>query len=174
MNRLLTSLCLLAGIAIGGHVSAQTVTPTTPTTTSTAVIFDGTTNLLTMPSVTAGEYIYNNLVIRLEKFTVVSVGTATPVTPITPTTPTTPVTTACAATNFTVAKYDAITAGMTMDQVNQAIGCTYDPAQISKTGTFSRYSWVSLPTLIQVYFDLDGKIVTAAGSSGTVKVKIGF
>jgi hypothetical protein len=175
MNRLFTSLCLLAGIAIGGNSLAQTVTPSTPSSTTTTVIFDGATNLLTMPSVTAGDYIYNNLVIRLEKFTVVSVGTATPVTPTTPTTPTTPATTEkCAAANFTRAKYDAIAVGMTFDQVTQTIGCAFDPTQTTKLSTFSRYSWISLPTLINVYFDPEGKIVTATSGGGTYKVAVGF
>lgn len=177
MKRKLTTLCLLAGALIGNHVFAQVVTPTpAPTPSATSVTYDPVTKYLTIPTITAGDYTYTNLVIRLSEFEYIS-GVATPVGQTPPPTPTPPagtVSDTCTTANFTAAKFAAIALGMTLDQVSQTMGCKYDPAWTLKAGTFSRYSWIALPKAIQVFFDVNGTLVTATSAGGTFKTSVGI
>jgi len=177
MKRKLTALCLLAGVVIANSAFAQVVTPTpTPTPSASTVTYDLITKYLTIPTITAGDYTYTNLVIRLSQFEYIS-GVATPVgqTPApAPTPPAGTVSDTCTAANFTAAKFAAITLGMTLDQVNQTIGCKFDPAWNLKSSTFSRYSWLSLPKVIQVFFDVNGTQVTATSAGGTFKTSVGI
>lgn len=177
MKRKLSALCLLAGAIIGSNAFAQVVTPTptpTPTTPSaTAVTYDPATKYLTIPTITAGDYTYTNLVLRLSQFEYIS-GVATPVGQTPPTPPAGTVSDTCTAANFTAAKFAAIALGMTLDQVNQTIGCKYDAAWNLKSSTFSRYSWLSSPKVIQVFFDVNGTQVTATSGGGTFKTSVGI
>lgn len=176
MKRKLTALCLLAGIAFGNVSFAQVVTPTptpTPTPSSAAVTYDPATKYLTIPTITAGDFTYTNLVLKLDSFTYIS-GVATPVGQTPPPPPAGTVSDTCTSANFTVAKFTAISLGMTLDQVSQTIGCKYDSAQTFTTGSFSRYSWLGLPKLIQVFFNVAGTQVTATSAGGTFKTSVGF
>lgn len=174
MNRKLSALCLLAGAVIGNSAFAQVVTPTpAPTPSATAVTYDPVTKYLTIPTITAGDYTFTNLVIRLSQFEYIS-GVATPVGQTPPPPPAGTVSDTCTAANFTAAKFAAITLGMTLDQVNQTIGCKYDPVWNLKSTTFSRYSWLSSPKVIQVFFDVNGTQVTATSGGGTFKTSVGI
>jgi len=174
MNRKLSALCLLAGAVIGNSAFAQVVTPTpAPTPSATAVTYDPITRYLTIPTITAGDYTFTNLVIRLSQFEYIS-GVATPVGQTPPPPPAGTVSDTCTAANFTAAKFAAITLGMTLDQVNQTIGCKYDPVWNLKSTTFSRYSWLSSPKVIQVFFDVNGTQVTATSGGGTFKTSVGI
>jgi|GEM_PF-1617899 len=174
MNRKLSALCLLAGAVVGNSAFAQVVTPTpAPTPSATAVTYDPVTKYLTIPTITAGDYTFTNLVIRLSQFEYIS-GVATPVGQTPPPPPAGTVSDTCTAANFTAAKFAAITLGMTLDQVNQTIGCKYDPVWNLKSTTFSRYSWLSSPKVIQVFFDVNGTQVTATSGGGTFKTSVGI
>ena len=81
--------------------------------------FDESTNILTIDAVVVEGIQYNNVVVRLNAFDVISVGSSTPADDGT-------VAETCTDANFTLAKYNAITEGMTLDQVNQIIGCKND------------------------------------------------
>ncbi len=174
MNRKLSALCLLAGAVVGNSAFAQVVTPTpAPTPSATAVTYDPVTKYLTIPTITAGDYTFTNLVIRLSQFEYIS-GVATPVGQTPPPPPAGTVSDTCTAANFTAAKFAAITLGMTLDQVNQTIGCKYDPVWNLKSTTFSRYSWLSSPKVIQVFFDVNGTQVTATRGGGKFKTSVGI
>lgn len=81
-----------------------------------------------------------------------------------------PVTATCTSSNFTLAKYSAITIGMTLDQVNQAIGCVNNTDPIVRTANSIAYQWGGLQTgtigYIVVYFDLTNSTVISKGSGG--------
>ncbi len=82
------------------------------------------------------------------------------------------VTNACDPSNFTYAKFNAITVGMTLDQVKLTIGCTNDPTITSRISNFVGLGWKArvpnslLSYFIWVYFDSTGAIVTDMASGG--------
>ena len=70
---------------------------------------------------------------------------------------------------------------MTMTQVNQTIGCNYDPTQTAATTSFVSNTWYYLnPTTfaaeeITVYFDPTDSVVTPPGGVGNnIKLRVGF
>jgi hypothetical protein len=97
---------------------------------------------------------------------------------------TSPVTTACTSANFTKASFNAIAVGMSLQQVEQTIGCAYDPV-VSHNGLlptiYAVYQWdytnlLSNPPIldnITVWLDWTGSVVTANGA-GTYKTSFGF
>jgi hypothetical protein len=77
--------------------------------------FDTNSNQLTVPAIQIGDTVYNNVVIQLKDFAVLSAGTSTVVAPSQ--------LPACTMTNFNAQAYDTISLGMTVDQVSQVVGC---------------------------------------------------
>ena len=83
------------------------------------------------------------------------------------TTPSITVSTICTSSNLTLAHYNAIVPGMTLDQVNQTIGCAYYPSETMRFTDFVIYHWLVLSggiSFIEVYFDPSGTIVTPQGN----------
>lgn len=62
----------------------------------------------------------------------------------------------CSPANFTIDKYNAIQVGMSLDQVNQIIGCQPD-SNISRQANLALYSWRYISGTkvksIMVFFD---------------------
>ena len=126
MKHIITNLCLLAGISFGTSAFAQTAT------------FNNATRYLTIPSVQAGTSIYSNVVVRLDSFAIISVGGEAPVfSSVAPVSPSAADT--CVTANFTIAKYNAISLGMTLDQVTQIIGCK--PQLSYRSSSEFQYVW---------------------------------
>ena len=91
----------------------------------------------------------------------------------TQTPPTLTVEATCAESNFTTAALNAIQSGMTLAQVNQTIGCAYDPSSTVRMKTNVVYSWTQ-PTSIQritVWFDATGATVTSVGNLAGAEFK---
>lgn len=101
-----------------------------------------------------------------------SVFAAAPTAPVTPPATST-VSATCTASNFTLANYNAIALGMTLDQVSQTIGCQNNPTLTSRHTSRVTYGWdaesqvSAVYQLILVYFDPTGVIVTSPYSSGS-------
>jgi hypothetical protein len=118
--------------------------------------FEATTSLLKIDAVVINGVQYNNVVLKLKDVDLVSVGSSAPYGAVSDT---------CSASNITTANFNAITVGMTLDQVNQTIGCKYDPgASVNSQSYIVRY-WreTALGSLacIIVWFDPAGNIVTS-------------
>ena len=74
-----------------------------------------------------------------------------------------PIASACRQSNFIIANFNAISTGMTVAQVNQAIGCQTNGNAITPGAV--NFSWSYGASLISVYFDAAGNAVTALGST---------
>jgi hypothetical protein len=89
----------------------------------------------------------------------------------------TPASNSCIASNFTVAKFNAIALGMTSNQVGHTIGCALDDSHTMRTADFVSYSWTSSSNgqdnLITVYFDAAGSLVKGIGGGSTFKISGG-
>lgn len=164
------------------------------TTSTTNNVFDPVTNVLTMDSVwVTGGLKYENVAIHLDQFTLLGVAGETvvpppppppPVTPPPPPPPVTPppplVSSSCSPANFTIDKYNAIQVGMSLDQVNQVIGCKFNSGRIVRIPNYVVYTWeyINLGSFggqsnIHVFFDESGSNVT--GSMGnSFKTSFGF
>ncbi|MGZ5009436.1 MAG: hypothetical protein ACXV74_00575 [Methylobacter sp.] len=111
--------------------------------------YNPTTNILTIDSVIDNGVQYNNVVVNLgASFSVISVGSSAPV-----------VSGTCSSSNFSLAVYNAITVGMTLNQVNQAMGCNYDSTKtinstnyVARTWFYQNASTFALEEIV-VYFD---------------------
>ena len=76
----------------------------------------------------------------------------------------------CTSANFTTAIYNSITIGMTLAQVDQAIGCDNNPTLTIRGDGYVAYDWTTnLGQSISVDFDSTGTIV--AGLEGTTVFK---
>lgn len=109
--------------------------------TATSNTFDPATNTLTIRSVTVtGDRIYSNVVIRLDQFTVLGVGSSVPNGTVSET---------CGAENSTIDRFNAIQPGMSIEQVTQIIGCQ------SKVGVRSdeilTHDWLYVNELREVF-----------------------
>ena len=154
MKRLLTALCLLAGITSAGSAIAQTAS------------YDAATRYLTIPSVRVGDTVFSDLVIRLDGIAVISVGATAPATST--------VTDTCTVANFTTAKFNAIALGMSLDQVSQVMGCKNNPGLTQRASQYVVYAWNSIPAMIMVWFNPDGTKVTGILGSDSFKTSAGF
>jgi hypothetical protein len=79
-----------------------------------------------------------------------------------------PVSATCTSANINLDKYNRITVGMTMAQVNQTLGCTYLPGSTHRTTTYVINSWTAYDNGIKgilIYFDKTNSVVTAQGGS---------
>jgi len=96
--------------------------------------FDPATNTLTMDSVTVtGDRTYSNVVIRIDQFTVLGVGSSAPING--------GVSETCGSENFTIDKFNAIQIGMSLDQVNQVIGCEFSRTVRAVSVAVVEYFW---------------------------------
>ena len=116
-------------------------------------------NTLTLPTINVGNINYNNLTIKLDKVTVVgnvssSIVSGPNALP-----------TLC---DMTIRQYDKIQLGMTIDQVNQTLGCQYTnkgglgddyPSDHNYT-TFSWWNGNDAMRAVNVYFDKSAMYVT--------------
>lgn len=129
--------------------------------------FDATTNILKIDAVVLNGIQYNGVVVKLNAYEVVSVASSIPYVPVA---------NACSSANFTVPIYNAITAGMSLDQVNQVIGCKYNPLLTTAAGDFVLHGWSygDGTTIIQVYFDMTDTFVRGSGGSSLIKLRTGF
>ncbi|MFA6312658.1 MAG: hypothetical protein WC681_14345 [Sterolibacterium sp.] len=100
---------------VAGLISLFLSAPATATN-----VYDAATNRLTVDAITLGNTTYTNVVVTVGS--VISVGGSGPAVPVTNT---------CLASNFTATSYVAITAGMTVSQINQVMGCAYTPSATS-------------------------------------------
>lgn len=101
------------------------------TVITAADTFDPATNTLTLDSVTVGGIKYPNVVVRLNQFTVLGVGNSAPVED--------GISETCEAENFTGDKFDAIQAGMSLEQVTQVIGCNEEKREAFSLGRTGIY-----------------------------------
>lgn len=101
--------------------------------TAKANTFDSNTNVLTLDSVTVGNQIFTNVIVRLDQYNVISVGSSQPMQ--------SSENTICGSDNFTPESYNAIQIGMSLDQVNQIIGCNFDPNSIVRASGLVVYRW---------------------------------
>lgn len=130
--------------------------------------YDAGTHTLTLPSVTvAGGPTYTNVVLRLDNFAILGVGGVDNgggggVSPT------------CAAGQLTLAKYNAIAAGMTLAQVQQTMGCQYSAAATQRSPYYVAYTWTTPGAIsaITVFFDPSGAVVQSFG--GSFKVASGI
>lgn len=127
--------------------------------------FDAGTSILKMDSVVLGGIKYNGVVVRLKSYDVVSVASSGPYVVVSDT---------CSSSNITVPIYNAIAQGMTLDQVNQTIGCKYDPSFTDAAGDFVGHVWRYGTALIKVYFDATDSFVRGIGGGDLYKVRVGF
>ncbi len=77
---------------------------------------------------------------------------------------------ACTAANFTFANFNAITVGMTVDQVNKTIGCQTNGNTVLQSNVV--FTWINGASLINVDFDPAGTLATSFG--GSFKVAAGL
>ena len=168
----------LTGYTVISTGSTGTVAASCP---SSAAIdtFDSSTNILNLNQVQYNNIQYNDVVLKLTGYDVQSIGASAPLSPTTP--PVTPPVDSgtCSSENFTVAKFNAITVGMTVDQVNQTIGCKYDPSHTSASASFVSHNWYyksqnSVQQII-LYFDASDSVVTPLGGYGSnIKLRVGW
>nr|WP_315488210.1 hypothetical protein [uncultured Rhodoferax sp.] len=154
---------LAASVALGVVANAAIAVDT----------FDPASNKLSLDSVVLNGVVYNNVVVTLNSYTLISVGSSAPYNPVAA---------ACSDVNFTVAKYNAIVPGMTLDQVKQTIGCANDSKWTTAVGsTLVRLGWYYYnpsnrnTSLILVEFDGTGTRVNSDPNNlGLFKSRSGF
>ena len=150
MKRLIVLCSLLCSVLTGWNANAQTAQTAT---------YDPNTGYLTIPSLAlpSGVFVYgtvySDVVIRLDSFAVISLGSSAAATP--------PVAATCTSANLTIAKYNTIVLGMTLDQVKQHLGCNYSATVRTDSWIFYRWTSTNSSALIGVYFDASGTTVTA-------------
>lgn len=121
--------------------------------------YDDPTRQLFMPSVQSGNLFYSNVLLRLNSYTLLSAAPALPLVPV--------VSAVCTGMNFTLPRYEAISVGMTLEQVRRLIGC-------NQTSNFSladnpgvrRIRWQETGSEkdIVVFFDASSLSVLADGN----------
>lgn len=142
----LGSACAALLMLGSNGVSAQTAT------------YNESTRYLTLPSVTVGATVLNNVVVRLDSFAVVSIGGSGGDNTVAAT---------CGSGNLTLSKFNAIAVGMSLAQVNQLFGCQYAADYVQRSSVFTAYTWVNVnvSSFIYVYFDPAGNFVQDLGGS---------
>jgi hypothetical protein len=145
--------------------TASTIEPRTASQSSTAS-YDASTRHLSIPSLQIGTLVYSNVVLRFDGGAVISVGASAPVT-------TGSIAHTCTTSNFSTAKYNAITSGLTVDQISAQLGCKSNPAGTIRMSGFTMFCWGDPDgAFISVYFNFDGSLSTTLGS--TLKVSHGW
>ena len=130
--------------------------------------YDPATKILTIDAVTLGNTKYLNVTVRLDQFQVLGVGSAIPIDGVAD---------SCTPEMFTIDKFNTIQPGMTLDQVNQVIGCRFDPGEIIRADPVVSYTWLSNANsgvrFIRVFFDASTNKVTSIFGSN-FKSSAGF
>ncbi len=83
----------------------------------------------------------------------------------------------CTSANINLTNYNAIKVGMTLAQVNQTLGCAFDPAFTQRNASFTYNAWIfngNTTATIIVYFDASDSIVTALSGGTIFKTSQGF
>lgn len=81
----------------------------------------------------------------------------------------------CASSNFTVANFNSIKIGMTLEQVNQTMGCAYNPNYTQRGTGYVANSWVSNSgQSVLVFFDVNDATVTPLAAGVAFKTSNGF
>lgn len=78
----------------------------------------------------------------------------------------------CTSANINLDKFNRISVGMTLAQVNQTIGCAYTPSLTQRFNTFASDSWVYGLSYIMVFFDASNSVVTVLDNQ--FKLSAGF
>ena len=94
--------------------------------------FNPESNQLSISSVTVGNQVYSDVVIQLDKYTVVSMGKAESV-PV--------VKEICSSENITEENYDLIEKGVAIETVSQVVGCS--PKRTSRFNDLMVYTYGS-------------------------------
>lgn len=121
--------------------------------------FDLNSKKLTLDSVVFNGVTYNNVVVTVNDFALNSVGTSAPFTAATG---------KCTAADFTTAKFNSISLGMSSSQVAAIMGCASSPTFSQHQGNFTITAWAYTSpttfqtTLISVWFDATGTTVSDA------------
>lgn len=135
------------------------------------VAYDEASRELTVPYVILGGVRYNNLVVKLDVVTVVSVDSTSKASGPEA------VPEKCTSANISQSRFDAIQIGMTLDDVNSIIGCQYTPFlpqgwlnQNAQLNDFILVRWDDGGfSSIQVVFDVKGKTVRYPTSGNIFK-----
>ena len=89
-----------------------------------------------------------------------------------------PVAATCAVSNLTTAAFNAIQLGMSVAQVNQTIGCAYNPASTQRLNSNVVYVWIPpmSAAMLLVWFDVTGTTVTSISNlaGAGFKQSLGF
>lgn len=123
--------------------------------------FDPNSKKLTLDSVVMNGVTYNNVVVTLNDYALNSVGSSTPYTAASG---------KCTAADFTTAKFNSISLGMSASQVAAIMGCASSPTFSQHQGAFTITAWAYTSpttfqtTLISVWFDATGSTVSDAYS----------
>lgn len=126
--------------------------------------FDLKDNTLTLDAITHNGVEYDNVVVRITGYEIISFGASRPTKD------------AVCPEAFTAMQYDHIRVGMTMDQVDDVIGCNYDVDGTEISGNNILRNWETSGNILReifVNFDTTTNLV-APDASGTFKRKIGF
>lgn len=128
-----------------------------PSAQAQTAVFNPANSQLTLPSIRIGLTTYNNVVLRLDSVAVISAD------PVSGT-----IAETCIPSNFNADKFNAVVPGMTLNQVNQLMGCKPNPARTNRSSSgYVTYEWddqtdqyAYLSTRMEIYFDAGGSTVT--------------
>lgn len=134
--------------------------------------FNPNNNILTLDSIVVDGIQYNNVVVILNGYNVLNIGSSAPY--VAPSTPSAPLLSdVCTADNLTNTRYNAVGIGMTLDQVNQIFGCKYDPLLTYRSSLAIVYTWHAGNRIVNVFFDTLGRYSKDIGG-GVIKQAQGF
>jgi len=124
--------------------------------------FNPQNNVLTLDNVVVGGTQYNNVTLVLGNYYVLGVESSQAWVPDT-----------CTSDNLTNVKYNAIGLNMPLAQVNQILGCKYDPALTYRSSLAIVYTWHAGNAILNVFFDTSGLFSKDIGG-GVFKQAQGF
>ena len=131
----------LAGLLLAGFIQ----------TAQAASTFDPNTNILTIDSIVTNGVQYNNVIVLMNSYNVLSIGSSAPIAPAT-----------CNANSLTTYTFNRVGLGMSLDAINNIVGCKYDPVLTFRMPTAIMYTWtyvdpnIGLNLSMNVFFDLYG------------------
>ncbi len=136
--------------------------------------FNPNNNVLTLDSIVVDGIQYNNVVVILNGYNVLNIGSSAPYVAPSDVAPSAPSSSdTCTADNLTNAKYNVVGIGMTLDQVNQIFGCKYDPLLTYRSPLAIVYTWHAGNRIVNVFFDTLGRYSKDIGG-GVIKQAQGF
>lgn len=128
--------------------------------------FDKASGILNLSAVVVDGVLYTKVVLRLKDYQVLKVGASGR-------NPYVEVADTCSSKHIILARYEDITAGMSVDEVNEALGCKY-VKYLTTTSYYVSHGWTDKISIIIVFFDAKDKVVTPPIAGGAFKVKMGF